>query len=168
MLYIFGGLPGTGKSTLSYHLARELQAVYLRVDTIEHALGESGRPVMGPEGYTVAYRIAEDNLRLGLHVVADSVNPLRVTRAAWRNVAERANVRFVEVEIMCTNNLEHRNRVETRCISIAGFRLPSWEEVVSRQYDVWDTEHMILDTAGQTREDSIVALKHALAARDCW
>ncbi|NIK79967.1 putative kinase [Paenibacillus castaneae] len=35
MLYIFSGLPGTGKSTLSSALARELQATYLRVDVVE-------------------------------------------------------------------------------------------------------------------------------------
>src|ERR1051325_4434191 len=51
MLYIFGGLPGTGKSTLSQHLAREQRAVHLRIDTIEQALREAGCLVNGPEGY---------------------------------------------------------------------------------------------------------------------
>jgi predicted kinase len=50
MLYIFGGLPGAGKSTLSRHLARRIRAVHLRVDTIEHALKESGTTLEGPEG----------------------------------------------------------------------------------------------------------------------
>jgi predicted kinase len=98
MLYIFSGLPGTGKSALSRHLARERRAVHLRIDSIEQALREVGALVNGPEGYVVAYRIAEDNLRLGLPVVADSVNPLRVTRAAWREVATRVEVPFVEIE----------------------------------------------------------------------
>ncbi|MFC6648449.1 AAA family ATPase [Paenibacillus rhizoplanae] len=34
-LYIFGGLPGTGKSTLASALASELRAPYLRVDVVE-------------------------------------------------------------------------------------------------------------------------------------
>src|SRR5262245_36029931 len=103
MLYIFGGLPGTGKSALSRHLARSLKAVYLRVDTIEQALREAGGHVIGPEGYTIAYRIAEGNLALDLHVVADTVNPLQITRAAWRAVAARAGVPFVEIEVVCSN-----------------------------------------------------------------
>lgn len=35
MLIIFGGLPGTGKTTISKEVAKRLKAVYLRMDTIE-------------------------------------------------------------------------------------------------------------------------------------
>jgi predicted kinase len=80
MLYIFAGLPGTGKSTLSQRLARQLGAVHVRIDTIEQARRAAGLPLEGPEGYVVGYQMAPDNLRLGLDVVADSVNPLQVTR----------------------------------------------------------------------------------------
>ena len=38
MLIIIGGLPGVGKTTLAKAAAREWEAVYLRVDTIEQAL----------------------------------------------------------------------------------------------------------------------------------
>lgn len=165
MLYIFGGLPGTGKSALSQRLAREQQAVHLRIDTIEQALREAGSLINGPEGYVVAFRIAADNLHLGLSVVADSVNPLRVTRAAWRDVATRAGVRFVEIEVVCSNEAEHRYRVEARSTDIAGFRLPTWNEVVSREYEPWDAEHLVIDTAGQTVEQSVAALQQALAPR---
>ena len=80
VLFIFGGLPGTGKSELSRYLSRRLGAVYLRIDTIEQGLRDGGRGVKGPEGYVAAYGVAADNLRLGLDVVADSVNPLQLTR----------------------------------------------------------------------------------------
>tara|TARA_B100000809_G_scaffold216598_1_gene222352 strand:+ start:64 stop:210 length:147 start_codon:yes stop_codon:yes gene_type:complete len=43
MLLIFGGLPGCGKSTLGSHLAPELRAMHLRIDTIEQAMLR-GRP----------------------------------------------------------------------------------------------------------------------------
>jgi predicted kinase len=165
MLYIFGGLPGTGKSTLAQRLARDQQAVHVRIDTIEQALREAGGLVNGPEGYIVAYHIAADNLRLGLSVVADSVNPLRVTRAAWRDVAMRAKVPFVEIEVVCSNAAEHRSRVETRCTDITGLRLPTWDKVVNRAYEPWDAEHCVIDTAGQTVEQSVSALQQALALR---
>ncbi len=35
MLIIFSGLPGSGKSTIARTLSERLNAVYLRVDTIE-------------------------------------------------------------------------------------------------------------------------------------
>ena len=38
VLFIFAGLPGSGKSTLAGVLAREIRAVYIRIDTIEQAL----------------------------------------------------------------------------------------------------------------------------------
>lgn len=164
MLYIFGGLPGTGKSTLSQHLAGKQKAAHLRIDTIEQALCQAGAIVNGPEGYNVAYRIAADNLRLGLSVVADSVNPLELTRAAWRDVAIQAGVRFVEIEIVCSDKAEHRKRVETRCPNIAGLRLPTWADVSSRTYEPWHAEHIAIDTAGRTPEQSIADLEQALAA----
>ncbi|MGI8533050.1 MAG: AAA family ATPase [Geodermatophilaceae bacterium] len=42
MLIVFGGLPGTGKTTLSAALARRLRASYLRVDAIEAACSRPG------------------------------------------------------------------------------------------------------------------------------
>jgi predicted kinase len=82
MLIILGGLPGTGKTTISKQTAKQLKATYLRVDTVEQILKTDG-----PEGYDVCYAIAADNLRLGLHVVADSVNSISITRDAWRQVS---------------------------------------------------------------------------------
>jgi predicted kinase len=118
----------------------------------------------GPEGYIVAYRIAGDNLRLGLSVVADSVNPLDVTRQAWREVAAQAGAPFCEIEVVCSDAVEHRRRVETRQPRIAGFDLPTWEEVVEREYHRWAGEHIVIDTAGQTPGESKRTLERLLAA----
>jgi predicted kinase len=38
---VFSGLPGTGKTTISRDLAASLNAVYLRIDTIEQAIRSS-------------------------------------------------------------------------------------------------------------------------------
>jgi predicted kinase len=162
MLYIFGGLPGTGKSTLAQHLARDEKALYLRIGTVEQALRETVNLVSGEEGYLVAYRIASDNLLLGLSVVADSVNPLQVTRAAWREVAMRAGVFFFEIEIVCSDLAEHRYRVESRSRDIPGFKLPTWDQVVNRLYEPWDAEHIVVDTAGKTAQQSYATLQQML------
>jgi predicted kinase len=162
MLYIFGGLPGTGKTTLSRAFAKQQKAIHLRIDTIEQALRETGARVDGPEGYIIAYRIAADHLRMGLAVVADSVNPIEITRAAWREVAKTVGVQFLEIEVICSNPVEHRHRVEMRSTDIPGLTLPTWEEIVGRDYQRWDTEHLVIDTAGQTIEQSIAALHQAL------
>ena len=69
-----------GMTAVATGLAREIGAVHLRIDSIEQALRNSGVDVSGAEGYGVAYAIAEDNLGLGLTVIAESVNPVEVTR----------------------------------------------------------------------------------------
>jgi predicted kinase len=73
-LIILGGLPGTGKTMIAKELARQLGAVYLRIDSIEQALRDSAlnTEAVGDAGYRVGYAVAEDNLRLGRMVIADS------------------------------------------------------------------------------------------------
>jgi hypothetical protein len=101
---------------------------------------------LGPAGYLVAYALAEANLRLGLTVVADSVNPLAMTRDAWRKVTAAANTAIFEIEVVCSNTDEHRRRVETRTIDIAGLTPPAWQEVINREYDPWDRPRLVIGT----------------------
>jgi predicted kinase len=160
---IFGGLPATGKTTLARELARQLGAVYLRIDTIEQAIAPAEETSVGDAGYRVGYAMAETNLRLGRTVVADSVNPLRVTRDAWRDVAKRAGAVLVEVLVVCSDPVEHRHRVETRKTDIAGLGLPTWQDILTREFEPWDREHVVIDTAGHTVEQSLAALQAALS-----
>jgi len=74
-LIVFAGLPGSGKSSIARGLAEELGAVWLRIDSIEQAIRESGVAPgsVDDAGYRAGYAVAEDNLRLGRDVVGDSV-----------------------------------------------------------------------------------------------
>ncbi len=161
-LYIFGGLPGAGKSTLSLGLARRIKALHLRIDSIEQAIRNAGGTIAGPEGYAVGYALAADNLCLGHVVIADSVNPLKITRDAWRNVAVTTHVSYVEIEVICSDKAEHRNRVESRSVDITGLKLPTWGGIAAREYEAWDREHIVLDTAGQTPDQSMAQLTEML------
>jgi predicted kinase len=157
MLIIFAGLPGVGKTTIAQELAHKLGAVYLRIDSIEQALRDSGA-VTGPMndwGYRIAYTLAADNLRLGGTVVADSVNPLRITREAWRDVAKKARVDTVEIEVKCSDCDEHRRRVESRSADIPGLTPLAWAEVLAREYAPWDREHIEIDTSELSVEESV-------------
>jgi predicted kinase len=163
MLIILGGLPGSGKTTLARELARGLGAVHVRIDSIEAVL-RGAVTEMNDTGYRVAYAVAEDNLGLGRTVIADSVNPLAVTRAAWVDVAKRSGVPAVEIEIVCSDQGEHRRRVEARTADINGLRLPTWSEVVERWYEPWDGVRAQIDTSGRTVAESIAELCGALSS----
>jgi predicted kinase len=110
----------------------------------------------------VAYAVAEDNLRVGLTVIADSVNPLPVTREAWRAVAGRAGAPVIEVEVVCTDASEHRRRIETRGTDFPDWIL-TWQEVVDRDYRPWDVDHVVLDTARTSPADHVARLRAVLA-----
>ena len=167
MLITISGLPATGKTTLARLLAARIGAVHLRVDTIEQAIVRSGvtRHPVGPVGYLVGYALAEEHLRQGLTVLAESVNPLTITRDAWRDTAVRAGVPAVEVEIVCSDPDEHRRRVASRSVDIPDLPLPDWEQVVGREYEPWNRDRIVIDTVGQGPEDSLASLLKALAGR---
>lgn len=162
MLVVLSGLPGVGKTTIARELARAMSAVYVRIDSIEQILRNAGWRVEG-EGYTLAHAIAEDNLRLGRSVIADCVNPWPLTRSEWRRVADRAGVPVVDVEIVCSDADEHKRRVESRGADIDGHKLPTWPDVLERDYRPWDGERIVIDTARLNVEQSVRTILSAVS-----
>ena len=154
ILFILSGLPASGKSTLAKLIAKEYNAVYLRIDTIEQGLRDLCDFDVEGEGYRLSYRIAIDNLKLGNNVVSDSCNPINLTRREWEEVADKNDSVFVNIEIVCSDKVEHRRRVEKRENEVEGLRLPTWQEVETREYHSWESERIIIDTANKTIEES--------------
>jgi predicted kinase len=169
-MIIIAGLPAAGKSTLAREIARRIGAVWLRIDSMDQAIWASGTAPKDLQdwSYRAAQAAAEDNLRLGLDVVADAVNDWQVVRDAWRDVAARAGAEIAEVEVICSDAAEHRRRVETRVSDIPGLVLPTWSEVAGRNYAPWDRDHIVIDTAGRSVEASVnealAALSRSVAA----
>ena len=163
VLVVVGGLPATGKSTL----ARQAGFAFVRVDRIEQAIIDSAglRQPLGPVGYTVAYGVVGEQLGHGVNVVAECVNPLGVTRDAWRDVAAGHGARLVEVELVCTDRAAHRERAQTREVDIRGLRLPDWEQITSREYEPWDRDHLVIDTATRTPAEAVATILAAIPER---
>ena len=153
-LIVFSGLPGTGKTTLAKALAVALPAIHLRIDTIENALQNSVLKIEPYEdvGYQVAYALARDNLRLDHNVIADSVNLVEITRDAYHRVAADCGVPCLDIELVCSDVHEHRQRVEQRTSDLPGQRLPDWQSVIARDFEPWTSERITMDTAGRSVE----------------
>lgn len=163
ILYIFSGLPGSGKTTLSQLLAKHVGAAYVRIDTIEQALRDLCSVHVQGEGYRLAYRVAADILNTGVGVVADSCNSIELTRREWEQVALAAGARYVNIEVICSNTTAHRQRVETRVSTVPGLKLPTWSEVRHREYHDWTVERLVIDTADRPVADCIKELLSKLS-----
>lgn len=165
VLYIFSGLPASGKSTLAKLLAKQTGAMYIRVDTVEQGLRDLCNFNVEGEGYRLSYRIVRDNLELGHSCISDSCNPIKLTRSEWQEVAEYAGAKFVNIEVSCSDVIEHESRVNNRECEVANLKLPTWQQVKSRHYESWESDVVKIDTAGQTVEASFSELVEKLSVQ---
>lgn len=159
VLFVLSGLPASGKSSLAKFIAKEYDAFFLRVDTIEQALRDLCNFDVQGEGYRLAYRIASNNLDLGHNVVADSCNPINLTRREWEEVAMKNNSQCINIEVICSDKTEHKKRNETRSSEVEGLQLPTWDEILNQEYDIWETDRITIDTTNHSIEESFAELK---------
>jgi predicted kinase len=149
VLVVIGGLPATGKSTIATTLARRTSTSYLRVDRIEQAIvawSALSHP-LGPVGYAVAHALAREQLALGLDLIVECVNPTALTRDGWVGTAKAAGAELVEIEVICSDEDEHRRRAEARSSDVDGLVKPTWRAIVDREYEPWLRRPLVVDSA---------------------
>lgn len=154
-LYIFSGLSASGKSTLAQLLSTHLCAAYIRIDSIEQGLKDICllEKVEG-QGYELGHILAIDNLRQGVQTIVDSVNPWKITRENWNKVASELGCKYINIEVICSDQKEHRERVNSRISQIKNLKLPTWEQVQGRDFHEWTMLRIVIDTAGKSIQES--------------
>lgn len=162
VLIVFGGRPGTGKSTIARALSLRVGGVLLEIDRIEAPLKAKLRHDVGPLGYNIAYQVATSNLDQGHVVVADCVNPIAVTRNAWASVALGCNATLVQVNVECSDLQAHRRRVEKRLTERPMHGLPDWNSVQARKIDEWPDADVTLDTHHLSVTEAVSSTMHTL------
>jgi predicted kinase len=155
LLVVFAGLPGSGKSTLAREVARQRDAVWLRVDTAEAAMLKAGlprSPETGLGAYVVVRDVAEEQLWIGRNVVVDAVNGVEEARVMRRTLAAECGATRSVIEVVCSDPVEHRRRVESRSAPTPPLPPPTWEEVRSREYHAWTEPVLRVDSTAPTVE----------------
>ena len=142
MLIAMAGLPGTGKSTIAAVLGGRLGASVVSVDPIENAILSAGIDDDQPTGlaaYLVAETIAGLVLDSGHHVIVDAVNAVDPAREQWVTLALEKGEALRFIEVMCSDPMLHRERLESRYRDLTHVDEPTWHAVEQSldEYSEW-------------------------------
>jgi predicted kinase len=128
-----------------------LPAAVLAVDTVDFTMQayDVTEPRPGYAAYGVVAALAEVQLRMGHHVIIDAVHPVKAARQLWTELAERLDVPLRVVEVVCSDDAEHRRRVESRYAARTHEGIPDWVRVLERQaeYEPYLGSRLVVDTS---------------------
>jgi predicted kinase len=141
-LVVMAGLPGAGKSTIGEIIGHRLGATIVSVDPIESAILSAGIDVDQPTGlaaYLVAEKIAEAQLESGRSVVVDAVNAVEPARMQWRDLASRTGAILRVVEVVCSDEDLHKERLSKRVRGLPHVEELTWRAVEQsvEGYEPW-------------------------------
>src|ERR1700680_4225340 len=106
-------LPGTCKSTRADAVPGALGACVLSADPIDVTLSATGvENEEGRVGYELVKALARDDLKAGRSVVVEAVNPFRLVRQAYCDLADAAHAEVLVIVTQCSDVEVHRGRIE--------------------------------------------------------
>jgi hypothetical protein len=108
--------------------------------------------------------LAGEQLQLGLDVIVECVNPIALTRDSWLRTAAAADAVILEVEVVCSDESEHQRRVESRTSDVDGLVKPTWAAVVTREYEPWTRDHLVVDSARMAAEEAAKLILSKIAS----
>jgi predicted kinase len=130
----FTGLPGTGKSTLAEGLATETGVPAFAGDWLLGALQPHGvltgldRPGFLAMYYDLLSTLIKRQLMVGQSAIVDCLVNQEIAER-WEELATEYGGRLRIVECVCSDEGEHRRRLEGRRRGIPGWHEVGWDHV---------------------------------------
>jgi predicted kinase len=161
---VVSGLPGSGKSTVAEGIAQKLSLPIFSVDPIESSIIQSGFKrgfETGLAAYLVAEALATEQLKLGISIIIDAVNPVQEARDMWKKLADNHKAQLVIIECTLDKDI-HKQRIDARVRNIAGLPEVTWQDVEARrtEYLQWHEERLSLDTSRDLEDNLQTALRY--------
>jgi adenylate kinase family enzyme len=131
---VFAGLPGSGKSTLAEALATETGIPAFAGDWLLGALKPHGvlsglsRPTFLALHNDLIEMLIKRQLMLGQSAIVDGLVDDKVADR-WEKTAAEYGGRLLVIECVCTDEGEHRRRLEGRHRGIPGWHEVGWNHV---------------------------------------
>jgi predicted kinase len=173
-LVLLMGVAGTGKTTLANALLKRLWAVYLDNNFIADAFFPNTRMdtrylQLRSNLYSVLYRIAQENLRVGNTVLLDVPHVKEMLDPTWRAwLPEFATTNYAALRIIrcfTSENVLHQ-RIRDRAEPRDDWKLRHWEEFLEKEplFPPIPFDHLDVDTsAGDIEGHAARAIEYLLS-----
>jgi predicted kinase len=164
-LIIFSGLPGTGKTTLSTLLARQLRLPLVRLDDVVGLLSPAMRAQAAPfweEMMRLVLALAETHLDQGLSVVVDAVF-MGPDRAPAQALAAQYQARFRPVHTIVSDEGLWQRRVEERRAQLpVEWDVATWERIQRQRLDFvpWEPGSALVVDGVEAVEANLARVLH--------
>jgi predicted kinase len=169
-LILFSGLPGTGKSTLSDRLARELRLPILRIDDIVGGFPQSMRTYdlsFWDAMISLLLQLTEAQLELGVSVVLDSVF-MKNDRLHAQEMARKHGSSFRPIHTFVSNESVWEQRVTERFDRSGPEEgVADWERILEQRkhFLEWQSETaLFVDAVDPLDQNYAAVLKYITSA----
>jgi predicted kinase len=165
-LIVFSGLPGTGKSTLAEAAGRQLRVPVFAVDWLLGSLTPFGGYHLDEAfevGVELLTTLAFRQLELGQSAILDFPAEDLATRTRWRTLARAAGAEFRVVVCACSDQEQHRARLERRKRGIPGWHeAGNWANVQRRmaEFPPWTGEVLTIDAVQPLAKNLATVLEY--------